>query len=355
MLTRDWSAVGDALIGHYEAVLQPRAGARRRRERRVTTFAALGDSITVGIGDPAPVGPHGATWRGWAALLAEGMPEPRLHNLATAGAQAAEVERDQLPRALELRPDVASVIVGINDTLRAGFDPRRFARAAEHTVGALRSAGAEVLTMRLPDPGLMLGLPDALSRPLARRIHAVNAVIDDLAERFGTLVFDAAGDPETYDRRMWSVDRLHPSERGHRLIAGRFHDRLAAAGCRSAPARNRAVQPAADPPRPGRVDGHQRHRVGDPPLHRPRALSDVHGRQGTVGGSRPGPAATPRRRRQRGPDDGTGITDVPGLSPRAHSGSAAPEQGPGPARTLTGPARAHGRMASRMPGKLTGR
>jgi lysophospholipase L1-like esterase len=93
----------------------------------MTTFAALGDSITLGIGDPAP----GRTWRGWAALLAEGMPEPRLHNLATAGARAADVERDQLPRALELRPDVASVIVGINDTLRASFDPPRFARAAE--------------------------------------------------------------------------------------------------------------------------------------------------------------------------------------------------------------------------------
>ena len=33
----------------------------------MTTFAALGDSITLGIGDPAP----GRTWRGWAALLAE--------------------------------------------------------------------------------------------------------------------------------------------------------------------------------------------------------------------------------------------------------------------------------------------
>ncbi|HWG14521.1 MAG TPA: SGNH/GDSL hydrolase family protein [Streptosporangiaceae bacterium] len=140
------------------------------------------------------------------------------------------MERDQLPRALELRPDIASVIVGINDTLRSSFDPRRIARSAERTVGALRSAGAQVLTLRLPDPGLMLGLPGALARPLARRIHAVNAVMDDVADRFGTLVFDAASDPETYDRRMRSVDRMHPSERGHRLIAGRFYDQLAATG-----------------------------------------------------------------------------------------------------------------------------
>jgi lysophospholipase L1-like esterase len=192
----------------------------------VTVFAALGDSITLGIGDRGP----GRVWRGWAALLAEGLREPRLHNLAASGAQSADVERDQLPRALELRPDVASVIVGINDTLRSSFDPRRIARSAEHTVGALRSAGAEVLTLQLPDPGLMLGLPAALSRPLARRIHIVNTIMDDVSAQFGALVFDAAGDPGTYDRRMWSVDRMHPSERGHRLIAARFYDQLAAVG-----------------------------------------------------------------------------------------------------------------------------
>jgi lysophospholipase L1-like esterase len=208
----------------------------------VTTFVALGDSITLGIGDRGPT----RAWRGWAPLLAEGLCEPRLHNLAASGAQSADIEHDQLPRALELRPDIASVIMGINDTLRSSFDPRRIARSAEHTVGALRSAGAEVLTIRLPDPGFMLGLPSALARPLARRIHAVNSVMDDVADRFGTLVFDAAGDPETYDRRMWSVDRMHPSERGHRLIAGRFHDRLAATGLPLGP--RPAAEPSSPPP-----------------------------------------------------------------------------------------------------------
>ena len=84
--------------------------------------------------------------------------------------------------------------------------------------------------------------------------------MDDVTAQFGALVFDAARDPDTYDRRMWSVDRMHPSERGSRLIAGRFHDRLAVVGYRSAPARSGADQPATDPRRPGGVDGHQGHR-----------------------------------------------------------------------------------------------
>ena len=129
------------------------------------------------------------------------------------------MEREQLPRALELRPSLAAVVAGVNDTLRRGFDAGRVGAALAHTVGALSAAGATVLTMRLPDPGRMFGLPGALARPLGRRIRAVNAVADAVAARYGTVHFDAAGHPLAYDRRMWSVDRLHPSERGHRLVA----------------------------------------------------------------------------------------------------------------------------------------
>jgi lysophospholipase L1-like esterase len=193
----------------------------------MTTFVALGDSITMGMGDPAP---SGSGWRGWAQLLAAGLPDPQLYNLAELGAQMGDVEAAQLPAALELRPDIASVVVGINNTLRGNFNPAAIGDSASRVIGALRDSGAAVLTMRLPDPGRMFGLPAGLARPLARRMYAVNAEMDRVAARFGTLHFDAARDPETYERRNWSVDRLHPNERGHRLIACRFYDALSQAG-----------------------------------------------------------------------------------------------------------------------------
>lgn len=208
----------------------------------MTTFAALGDSITLGLGDPAPAG----GWRGWAVFLAEGLPAGQLHNLATTGAKATDVERTQLPRALELRPDVASVVVGINDTLRQGFDPAGIQVALAHVIGSLSAAGAVVLTMRLPDPGRMLGMPAALARPLGRRIQVLNGIVDQLADQFGTLHFDAASDGQVYDRCMWSVDRLHPSERGHRHIACRFHDQLAARG--HPVAARPGIEPTSPPP-----------------------------------------------------------------------------------------------------------
>jgi lysophospholipase L1-like esterase len=208
----------------------------------MTTFAALGDSITVGMGDPAPEG----GWRGWAALLGASLHQPDMHNLATLGALAADVERLQLPAAADLKPDVASVVVGINDTLRGDFDPQRTGAAVGRTVAALQAAGAQVLTMRLPDPGQMLGLPRALARPLARRMRAVNEAVDEVALRYGTVHLDVARDPVTYERRYWSVDRLHPNERGHRLIACRFHSLLAASGFPVGPGPD--PEPSSPPP-----------------------------------------------------------------------------------------------------------
>jgi len=103
--------------------------------------------------------------------------------------------------------------------------------------------------MRLPDPGQMLGIPGVLSRPLARRAHEINAVMDGLHARYGTVHFDAARDAQTYDRQMWAADRLHPSERGHRHVARRFHGLLAEAG------HPVGAEPSADPenPPPGRL------------------------------------------------------------------------------------------------------
>jgi lysophospholipase L1-like esterase len=213
----------------------------------VTVFAALGDSTTAGFGDRMPDG----SWRGWAPIFAEAI-GARLHNFATSGARAGDVERDQLPRALLLQPDVAAVLIGTNDTLRDPFDPQRIAGSLDSAVSALRAQGAEVLTIRLPDPGRMFGLPGPLARPLARRMHELNQVTDLVAARYDTVHFDAARNPDSYDRRMWSVDRLHPSERGHRFLACSFFDLLTArsafAGLGDGSGRRPEPSPSSPPP-----------------------------------------------------------------------------------------------------------
>ncbi|TDC64763.1 SGNH/GDSL hydrolase family protein [Streptomyces hainanensis] len=194
-------------------------------------FVTLGDSLTEGVGDPVPGG-----WRGWAPLLAAGLTASesgrpaRLTNLARSGARTADAAGDQLAAARRIRPHLAGVIIGGNDTLRSAFDIAASARDLDTVIGTLSREGTLVLTACLPDPGGMLHLPTALTRPLARRMTALNDVVHQLSRRHGAVHVHLAGHPVAATRAAWSVDRLHPSELGHRLLAREFHAALADRG-----------------------------------------------------------------------------------------------------------------------------
>ncbi|MFI1522507.1 SGNH/GDSL hydrolase family protein [Kitasatospora cineracea] len=205
-------------------------------------FAALGDSLTEGVGDPVPGG-----WRGWAALLAPALsPDPvEFRNLASSGALSRDLLVSQLPTALALRPRYAAVMVGGNDTLRASFDLESTAHRFASVLSSLTAVGALPLTACLPDPGRLLGLPAPLARPLARRMRGVNAVVHALSAHYGAVHLHLADLPWTERRELLSVDRLHPSAAGHQLIAREFHALLATAGhpVGAAPARLAVAPP----------------------------------------------------------------------------------------------------------------
>lgn len=191
-------------------------------------LAALGDSTTLGIGDAVPGG-----WRGWARLLADALGttyDVSFCNLAVSGATAETVRAGQLADALAHRPDIASLIVGVNDTMRSTWDPHRVRDDLMTTAAALHGSGALLLTVRFHDHGAVFGLPGMLRRPLAARIEAVNRVYDEVHARYGGLRLDLATRPEVAYRQFWSVDRLHPSELGHRTLARCFADLLATEG-----------------------------------------------------------------------------------------------------------------------------
>ncbi|WP_406403946.1 SGNH/GDSL hydrolase family protein [Streptomyces sp. NBC_00879] len=196
---------------------------------RPLRFVALGDSLTEGVGDRVADG-----WRGWAALLADGLgclQEPaEFRKLAVSGALTRDVAERQTPEALAFAPDIASVLVGVNDTLRRTFDIEDMARQLDSVCARLTARGTVLLTACLPDPGSMLGLPLPLARPLARRQRAVNTVVHALSDRYGAIHLHAAEASWVADRTMWSADRLHPGERGHRMIARRFHELLTERG-----------------------------------------------------------------------------------------------------------------------------
>jgi lysophospholipase L1-like esterase len=189
-------------------------------QRTYLRVVAIGDSVSHGVGDNVPTGS-----RGWARILTDAIGNDHdvsFCNVAAPGATAPEVRFKQLREALEHRPNVASLIVGINDTMRSTWDPAHLRSDILHCAQRLTDQGALLLTVRFHDHSQVLHLPSFLARPMRQRIADLNAIYDEVHERFGGLQVDLAAHPGIYDREFWSVDRLHPSELGHRTLAHEF-------------------------------------------------------------------------------------------------------------------------------------
>lgn len=197
--------------------------------RPAGSLAVLGDSTAVGVGDPLPSG----NWRGFGPLLAAALGAPgevRYANHSTVGARIADLRRRQLPAAVTMRPDVAVILAGMNDTLRSDFDAATLGDHLDATVSGLQAAGAVVLTTRFHDHGRVFRLPGPLRRALYQRIGQLNDATGLVTARRGALCLDLHLMPGAYDMAAWSVDRLHPSERGHRMLAAGFAELLVGAG-----------------------------------------------------------------------------------------------------------------------------
>jgi lysophospholipase L1-like esterase len=177
-------------------------------------YVALGDSTTEGLDDPAPGGGHLGFADRVAARLARENADLLYANLAVRGRKAGQIRDGQLPPALALEPDLATVVGGINDILRPRVELAYVVSAIEETMSALRRTGATVVGVTYPDPTRVM----PAARPVRRRVLAFNDELRAIAARHGVVLVDLERDG-IVDARLWSDDRLHASAAGHARIA----------------------------------------------------------------------------------------------------------------------------------------
>lgn len=185
--------------------------------RAVTAFAALGDSFTAGRGSG-----QGERWADrLAAALAGPYPDLRYRNLAVDGATSADV-LEQLPAAVELQPDLVTVICGANDVLLAlrpdvAAYERRFSEILERLCG-LESAPA-IITATAPESWHFLDLRPRTEARFVRALGELNAATRSVAARHGVPCLNVACHPGLTQRENFSDDGLHPSPLGHERAA----------------------------------------------------------------------------------------------------------------------------------------
>jgi lysophospholipase L1-like esterase len=183
----------------------------------MTTYVAMGDSFTAGLDPEKPR---------WPDELARSLgPNVHYENLAAVGATSEEVEREQLPRAVELKPDVVTLVCGANDVLESTRpDEDAYAVRLSRMFARLRRAAphAEILTATYPDLSRFLDLRPRSRSRVERGMNRFNEVCRAVARRHRIAVLEASDHPEAEHRTTYADDGFHPSAEGHRRAAAAF-------------------------------------------------------------------------------------------------------------------------------------
>lgn len=190
------------------------------RRHQLSLYVAMGDSFTAGTGSP--------TGKAWpdrlAACLRLRHPSLAFRNLAVEGATSAEVG-EQLGEAVELEPDLVTVVCGANDVLRSTRpDVAAYARRLAGIFGRLRAAdpGVRIVTATAPDRWDFLELGPRTRARVERGIQRLNRATRGVASAYDIACLEVASHPGLADPENFSADGLHPSALGHRRAARGF-------------------------------------------------------------------------------------------------------------------------------------
>lgn len=211
-----------------------------------TRLLFIGDSITDAgrepMGEPAPWGTPGLG-RGYVSLVEAWLlatrPQDRVRvfNRGTSGNTVRDLAARWQTDVLDLKPDLVSVMIGVNDVWRQFDTPLRaethvlpdeyektLANLADRTLATLASPGRLILATPF-------FFETNRSDPMRVRMDEYGAIVRRLAAKRGATFIDtqAAIDAVTAHTHPMSLawDRIHPQPAGHMILARAF---LAALG-----------------------------------------------------------------------------------------------------------------------------
>lgn len=164
------------------------------------------------------------------ALLGARYPDKGLTfiNRGISGNRVADLYGRWQEDTLNLKPDVLSILVGINDVGstvwdQAGSSPIRFGRIYQTLLDEMREVNPQVLLVLMEPFVLPVGAREKdydtwinLMKPLQEQVRLVaqrnNAVFIPLQERFNHL-------GQQYGPAYWCWDGVHPTVCGHQVLA----------------------------------------------------------------------------------------------------------------------------------------
>jgi lysophospholipase L1-like esterase len=186
----------------------------------IRSYVALGDSLSEGLGDFAFS--ERRVHSGWAdrfATLLAREAELRGHefhyaNLAIRGAKIEAIMGHQLQRALELKPDLVTVMAGQNDLFSKVENLPKLEQALRAGIQKLKDAGCQVIVSNTIHPIHLM-----VFRPLARLAVRMTAMIERVARDMDVPLHDVHRIQSLADVSYWAEDMVHFSGPGHIKVA----------------------------------------------------------------------------------------------------------------------------------------
>ena len=191
------------------------------------TWVITGDSIT-----------QGAKWVGRERAYPELIQE-RIRwelnrrrdffiNTGISGEKAAGLRADFDWRVLRFRPDVVSIMIGMNDAVAGPTGREPFANELREMIRLVRATGAIPLLHRTNPID-----SEAAASQTRSDLPAYNEIIAQVAQSTGTILVDhwthwSEAKPTPAALRDWLADPIHPNAAGHRQFAIEF---FRAIGC----------------------------------------------------------------------------------------------------------------------------
>jgi len=185
-----------------------------------------GDSITDGnrgrSADPNHILGHGYAFL-IAALHGAAFPERKLTflNRGISGHKVTDLEARWQKDTLDLKPDLLSILIGVNDTGRAPLE--LFEPTYERLLEQTKAANPKVKLVLMEPFCLPVGHTLERGEPWVAELRERQAIVAKLAQKHGAALvrcqkcFDDACKRAPADYWIW--DGIHPTYSGHQLLA----------------------------------------------------------------------------------------------------------------------------------------
>ncbi|QKJ24738.1 SGNH/GDSL hydrolase family protein [Aquiluna borgnonia] len=191
------------------------------------SYVAIGDSLSEGLGDftfQADRYHNGWTDR-LAGILAREASDSNYEfhyaNLALRGSKLSKIMTEQLPAALNLQPDLVTVMAGSNDLMSKPQSLPKLRELLRDGIEQLLAAGCDVVVANTINP-----LHLRVFKPLRHKAELFSTLIETVADEFDLPVLDVYGIRDFEQLVFWADDMVHFSGHGHIAIANQAAELL---------------------------------------------------------------------------------------------------------------------------------